>query len=108
MSPETEPEAQLRLFPLDPPKRIKGQRRVIPTYSDEQRVASRAPKKSSPGSGHRHCRLTASSAPGALSPLGSMRQSRWSCLLARPHVPSTRTQKGVGAASKFVAPSTDS
>ena len=41
MSPETEPEAQLRLFPLDPPKRIKGQQRVVPTYSDEQRAAFR-------------------------------------------------------------------
>ena len=41
MSPETEPEAQLRLFPLDPPKRTKGQRRIVPTYSDEQRAAFR-------------------------------------------------------------------
>lgn len=41
MGPETEPEAQLRLFPLDPPKRTKGQRRVVPTYSDEQRAAFR-------------------------------------------------------------------
>lgn len=41
MGPETEPEAQLRLFPLDPPKRMKGQRRVVPTYSDEQRAAFR-------------------------------------------------------------------
>jgi len=31
----------LRLFPLDPPERTKGQRRVIPTYSDEQRAAFR-------------------------------------------------------------------
>jgi hypothetical protein len=41
VSPETEPEAQLRLFPLDPPKRTKGQRRIVPTYSDEQRAAFR-------------------------------------------------------------------
>jgi hypothetical protein len=41
VSPGTEPEAQLRLFPLDPPKRTKGQRRVVPTHSDEQRAAFR-------------------------------------------------------------------
>jgi hypothetical protein len=41
VSPETEPEAQLRLFPLDPPKRTKGQRRIVPTYSDEQRAGFR-------------------------------------------------------------------
>ena len=41
MSPETEREAQLRLFPVDPPQRPKGQRRVVPTYSDDQRAAFR-------------------------------------------------------------------
>jgi hypothetical protein len=41
VSPGTEPEAQLRLFPLDGPRRRGGQRRIVPTYSDEQRAAFR-------------------------------------------------------------------
>jgi hypothetical protein len=34
-------EGQLRLFPLDAPRRVRGQRRIVPTYSDEQRAAFR-------------------------------------------------------------------
>jgi hypothetical protein len=41
VSPGTEPEAQLRLFSLDAPRRVRGQRRVVPTYSDEQRAGFR-------------------------------------------------------------------
>jgi len=41
MGPETEPEGQLRLFPLDAPRRRRGLRRVVPTYSDAQRAAFR-------------------------------------------------------------------
>ena len=41
MSPGTEPEAQLRLFPVDPPKRHRRRQRIVPTYSDEQRAAFR-------------------------------------------------------------------
>lgn len=41
MSSGTEPEAQLRLFPSDGPRRRRGQPRVVPKYSDEQRAAFR-------------------------------------------------------------------
>jgi hypothetical protein len=41
VSPGPEPEAQLRLFALDGPRRRRGQRRIVPTYSDEQRAAFR-------------------------------------------------------------------
>jgi hypothetical protein len=41
MSPGTEPEAQLCLFPLDAPRRGRGQRRIVPNYSDEQRAVFR-------------------------------------------------------------------
>jgi hypothetical protein len=41
VSSGTEPEAQLRLFPSDGPRRRRGQPRVVPTYSDEQRAAFR-------------------------------------------------------------------
>jgi hypothetical protein len=41
MTREPEPDAQLRLFPLDGARRRKGQPRVVPTYSDEQRAAFR-------------------------------------------------------------------
>jgi hypothetical protein len=41
VSPETEPEAQLRLFPLEATRRVRGRRRILPTYSDEQRAAFR-------------------------------------------------------------------
>lgn len=41
MSPGTEPEAQLRLFPVEGPRRHTRQPRVVPTYSDEQRAAFR-------------------------------------------------------------------
>jgi hypothetical protein len=41
VSPGTESAAQLRLFPLDAARRVRGQRRVVPTYSDEQRAAFR-------------------------------------------------------------------
>jgi hypothetical protein len=41
VSPGTEPNAQLRLFPIEGPRRRRGQPRVVPTYSDEQRAAFR-------------------------------------------------------------------
>jgi hypothetical protein len=41
MEHETKAEAQLRLFPLDAPRRRRGQPRIVPTYSDEQRAAFR-------------------------------------------------------------------
>jgi len=41
MSAGIEPEAQLRLFPVDGPRRRRGQPKVVPTYSDEQRAAFR-------------------------------------------------------------------
>jgi hypothetical protein len=41
MTREPEPDAQLRLFPLDGACRRKGQPRVVPTYSDERRAAFR-------------------------------------------------------------------
>ena len=63
MAHEIEPEGQLRLFPLDAPRRGKGQRRMVPTYSDEERAAFRRTEeiiaRIRPSSLPRDCKLCA-------------------------------------------------